>query len=72
MLKIARKNLFDLIRNYDRNTKELYIADMINIVSEHKGASVQAIKLLMKLLDTLPKYVHNVPGFSQYSSGYQI
>lgn len=60
LLKLARHRLFDLLRTQDRETVETHILKCIAIIEMKNGASVQAIKLMVKLLQSekIPKYTY--------------
>ena len=60
LLKLARHRLFDLLRTQDRETVETHILKCIAIIEMRSGASVQAIKLMVKLLQSekIPKYTY--------------
>lgn len=69
LLKPSRKNLFDLLRNQDRDIVETHIMKTLSIIDSKTGASVQATKLLLKLFDSdkIPKYIYQNQYGSQHT-----
>jgi hypothetical protein len=59
LVKPTKKLITDLLRNADRELKDSCIAKCIDIITCGGGASYQATSMLVKLLETLPKYSYS-------------
>lgn len=56
LLKPARKNLTELLKNQSHELKEDYICRCIDRISDDKITSIQSIKILINLIKSMPKY----------------
>ena len=67
ILKLARNRLFDLARTQDRDFVEQFILKCVSVIEHKKGASVQAIKMMIKLLksDKIPKFIYQSYNYQQ-------